>query len=96
MIPSEVHYCSDASKFAVGKGKGIIAGQRCEAAVSRSEVRDYFLRQDNVAIKQSLDTSQGLPRFNVISDELESGIVDSTVLPKHTVDSMYSSDLDAF
>ena len=53
MIHSEVQYCSDASKIAVGKGKGIVAGQLCEAAVSRSEVRDYFLRQDNVAIKQS-------------------------------------------
>ncbi len=96
MIPSEVQYCSDASNIAVGKGKGIVAGQRCEAAVSRSEVRDYYLRQDNVAIKQSLDTSQGLPRFIVVSHELKPGVVDSTVLPKHTVDSMYCSDLDAF
>ncbi len=96
MIPSEVQYCSDASKIEVGEGKGIAAGRRCEASISRSEVRGYYLQQDRVAIEQSLDTSQGLPRFNVVSHELQPGVIDSTILPKHTVDSMFSSDLDAF
>ena len=32
----------------------------------------------------------------MVSQELEPGIVDSALLPRHTVDSMFSSDLDAF
>ncbi len=96
MVPSEVQYCSDSFEIAIGQGRGIVAGQRSEVSLSRSEIRDYYLSQDEANITKSLDTSQGLPRFNVVSQELEPGIVDSTVLPKHTVESMFSSDLDAF
>ena len=91
-----MQYCSDASEITVGQGRGMISGRHCDAAISRSELREYYLRQDKAAIEESLDTSHGLPRFNVVSQELEPGNVDSALLPRHTVDSMFSSDLDAF
>ncbi len=85
-----MQYCSDASEITVGQGRGIMSGRHSDVAISRSELRDFYLRQDKVTIKESLDTSHGLPRFNVVSQELEPLIVDSALLPRHTVDSMFS------
>ncbi len=91
-----MQYCSDASKIYIGQGRAIVSEQHCDAAISRSELRDYYLQEDKAAIEDSLNSSHGLPRFNVVSQELEPGIVDSAFLPRHTVESMFSSELDAF
>ncbi len=70
--------------------------QSISGSISRSVVRDCYLRQDEISINRSLENTHGLPRFKVFSQELEANTVDRSAIPQRLVNSMFASDLEEF